>query len=134
MQRLSMFLAVLISSLSLTALAACGPAPSTVPDGNWASVRDDVFIPSCSCHTGAEPAAGLALDGDSVSSVLDVDAGSNFDGFKYIVAGEPEQSLIYLRLSGGADGVAAMPPSSSGLEDAEVVAAIAAWIESGAGD
>jgi hypothetical protein len=124
-------LALPLAAALLGLLSACGPAP--VPDPTWASIRDDVFIPSCGCHTGDAPRADVGLDGDTPADLLDVDASSSFSGWKYIVAGSPEESLVYVRLTGGDGEVSAMPPSSSGL-DSEVTAVIAEWITAGASD
>lgn len=121
----------LFALVSLFALAACGP-PVVVPDPTWTSVRDDVFIPSCSCHTGSTPSGNLALDVDSPNSLVDIDASASaYDGWKLIVAGAPEQSLIYVRLNGGNDDASAMPPASDGLHP-DVVEAIGTWIAEGA--
>jgi hypothetical protein len=114
-------------------LTACGPA-AVVPEANWTSVRDDVFVPTCSCHQSDSPSGGLFLGGDSAASLIDVDASSNFVDWKDIVPGMPQESLVYVRLSGGAEGVAPMPPLSTGIEHADVVDAIGAWIEAGAED
>ena len=118
-------------------VAACGPAMPGEGEGEdeevtFADIRMEIFQPSCGCHQGATPQAGLLLDeATELASVLDTDS-PNYTDWKYIIAGDLESSLIYRRISGGVEGesIAAMPAGSDGLSST-LQELMAGWIEAG---
>ncbi|HMN94973.1 MAG TPA: PSD1 and planctomycete cytochrome C domain-containing protein [Phycisphaerales bacterium] len=77
-----------------------------------------------SCHSGAEPAGGLAL-GSRDALLRGGDS-----GVPAIVPGKSQESLL-LRLVRGDDPARVMPPKGAPLS-AEAMATLAAWIDAGA--
>jgi hypothetical protein len=126
MKRITLF-----SIFGALALAACGPAE---PEATFTRVQEEILELNCatgSCHTGASPAAGLNLAADDTrDQLVDQDAQVN-TGWKYVVAGDPEASLLYNIISAPLDdGQRQMPPGLE-LED-EKLQLVHDWIEAGA--
>jgi len=120
---------LLLQLLALLA-TACGPAPS------FTRVQEEIFELNCStasCHGGSNPSAGMKLDADDSHDVLvDQDAGANNPGWKLVVAGDPEASLLYNVIRGEVGDQRQMPP---GLElDEEKLELVFDWITAGALD
>lgn len=119
---------------------ACAPPPPEEDglDPRLSVLQEKVFRPSCSlgyCHDSDEPIRGLSLDAaDLHAAIVDVD--STLAGWKYVVPGAPESSLLLQVLKGRVDSMdqhaSQMPPGDALA--AEKLAAVEAWIAAGAAD
>lgn len=129
-----MRLALVVVAGLLVASADCG-AP-TAP--TFTQLRDEVFVPRCGnaagCHAD-NPARGFDLKVDPYSAMVGV--ASVADPTKqYVVAGDPENSLLLTILKGPIDvgdealNAEQMPPGFA--LPADIVADIEAWIAAGA--
>jgi hypothetical protein len=139
--------ALLASSLGLVGLMGCGPAPE---DGGvqptLASIQDEVFSPSCSlgsCHSSESHNADLILEPDTAyAELVGVDpqnAAALEAGMKRVDPGDPDNSLLYLKVMPGIAGHAEdfgdpMPWGSDDGAEPDVVEAIRGWIEDGASE
>ena len=96
-------------------------------------IQEKIFTPSCafsSCHDAVGPENELDLSGANTYSAL-LDGTSPDTDMARVVAGDPDQSLLYLSLVGQAPaGIRAMPLGNS-LSEAEI-SAVKTWIEDGA--
>ena len=96
------------------------------------SIQENVFTPICSvCHGGASPAAGqnLATIEDTIANVINVD--SSNPQFKRVLPGSPEESYLYLKITGDSRAGARMPLGQPALSQ-DKIDAIKQWIADGA--
>lgn len=130
-------------ALTLAAFAACTGGEGTPDAGDegikptFSSVHEKLLQPRCSfesCHGGETPVRELALDERLAFTDL-VDADASVEGWKYVVPGDPEQSLLYRVLVEDmvAPGVGQMP-TGGGVVPQEEIDALRQWIEDGAAD
>jgi hypothetical protein len=108
------------------------PIEETGIQANLASIQEHVFTPICStCHGGANPAAGQNLS--SIEQAADNLIGVNSSNplFKRVVAGDAEQSYLYLKITGNNQAGARMPLGQTSLPE-ESIEAIKQWINDGA--
>ncbi len=104
------WLASVIGSVVLGSAVALSSACSSAEDssassgscaGDLETLQRDVFAKSCNgsaCHSGATPAANLDLSSPGVVDRL-VDRGSGTcDGWQLVVPGQPEQSLLWVKV------------------------------------
>ncbi len=106
--------------------------PGTGISADLSSIQQHVFSPICStCHGGANPAAGLNLSTteQSFANLINVDSANPL--FKRVLPGEPEQSYLYLKVTGNNLAGARMPLGQAALAEEEIQA-IKEWIELGA--
>ncbi len=120
-------------------LAGCSVTSTNPPVGqptlSW--LQANVFTPSCtasSCHGGSTGAGGLNLtDGKAYAALVGVTATATDKDGKALVrvkAGDPDRSLLSLRVAGPYGTLDVMPP---GLKlDQFKIDAINAWITAGA--
>ena len=120
--------------------------PLPVERGLFHETVRPIFEQYCSaCHSESSPQAGMSLGGhiSSADVVANLVNRPTMDGgqFLRIVPGSPEQSWLYLKVSGmaadaGCMGAACnpqtMPPTGQVTLSAEQLAAIRNWIEQGA--
>lgn len=123
---------------------AAGSGPTVAETGFFAQQVRPFFDRTCGgCHSAIAPSAGMTLGGMNVSSA-DVVKGivgiKSMNGeYDLIEPGAPERSWIYLKASGEAATAACagacdrekMPPSGTGLSDAEL-GTLRQWIMNGA--
>lgn len=117
------------------ASADCG-APAEAP--TFSKLRDDVLVPRCGnaagCHAD-NPARGLDLKVDPYSALVD-QASVADPAKKFVVAGDPDNSLLMTILRGDLDvgdpalDVRQMPPGFA--LPAETLDEFEAWIAAGA--
>jgi hypothetical protein len=116
-------------------LACTGGETEKVIEPKLSAIRKEIFEPRCSstsCHgAGASPAADLNLLEAKVEDLVDADSTED-PLFKRVVAGDPDNSLLYLVLLGPQSGVRQMPVGAE-LDDVDLEA-IKTWIEDGAKD
>ena len=95
------------------------------------SVLIDRSCNSESCHGGSTPEAGLDLSTAQASydSLVGV-ASSQEPSFTLVTPGDPDNSLLYMVLTGEVGSVDQMPPGYS--LDPEEIEAVRQWIEDGA--
>jgi hypothetical protein len=150
-----------LAALGLLLIAAACPGevpPEDAGPGDesptFTRVKDEVFTLNCTtalCHGGSAPQRGLRLDADDVhENLVDVDAEeideSTGDPWKLVVAGDPDNSLLYRALVSDVDGewqgaeldrpaddIEKMPPDIDALASSKLDL-IKAWIEAGALD
>jgi hypothetical protein len=113
------------------------PVPVPTPGPPFASVFNDVLMPhgcvSSYCHDLVVGTLGAM--GDAYAHLVNVaSTGEGCGGMKLVAPGDPEHSLLYLKVSLATPpcGVR-MPDAASPLDGAEVDA-IRAWIEGGAAE
>ena len=132
-----MFSRFLFSSLALSVLLlAPGCPPEETIDPTLTDIQAEVFETTCSfdsCHGGSTPEAGLDLSSASASlaGLVGVDSTEN-DGDIRVVAGSPDDSLLYLVLLGDVGAVDQMPVGYELTSDE--IEAVRVWIEEGAQD
>ena len=121
------------SMLLVFALSACGGEDTETVEPKLSDIQEKIFAPSCafsSCHDAVGPENELDLSGANTYSSL-MDGASPDTDVARVVAGDPDQSLLYLSLVGEAPaGIRAMPLGNS-LSEAEI-SAIKTWIQDGA--
>jgi hypothetical protein len=129
----------------LLALAGCGPAVTVEP--KLSSIQEKLFTPSCSlasCHSREAHNAELVLEpADAYASLINADPdnpAARADGLKRVVAGDPERSLLYIKIrpglvaAHGAEYGEPMPVGSEDGADADAVEAVRQWIADGASE
>lgn len=134
-------------AVALLLAAACGPDGEDLPplEPTFSSLDANVFGPRCTapCHSGGEDfaAGGLDMEPDARLALLDVIADSSKcrdSGLTLLVAGEPEESLAYLKMVAKLDDTdpPCGDPMPSGRTRAaltqEQVDTVRAWIAAGA--
>lgn len=128
---------VVVVVAGFVASADCGTGPAETP--TFSQLRSDIFEPRCgvtTCH-GDNPARGLDLKVDPYTSLINK-ASQTDPTKKYVVPGEPENSLLLTVLRGeiaNADPELAtrqMPPGTTLPK--ETLDGIEAWIAAGAED
>lgn len=112
------------------------PSPPPVDDNKikptLESIQAHVFTPICAtCHGGASPAAGQDLSSveKSIAALINVDSSNS--AFKRVLPGSPEESYLYLKVSGDDRAGSRMPLGNPPLND-ESISAIKEWIAQGA--
>ena len=132
-----MFSRLLLSSLAVSVLLlapGCPPEETIAP--TLTDIQAQIFDNTCSfdsCHGGSTPEAALDLSSASASlaGLVGVESSQN-DGDVRVVAGSPDQSLLYLALLGDVGSVNQMPVGYEHTSDE--IEAIRTWIEEGAQD
>ncbi len=122
------------AALSLAAGCAAkdsGGAAAVATD--WATVHDEVLTPSCgfsSCHGGG--AGGLTLDGSEADHGRLVGAAAiGVADATLVVPGAPDQSYLWVKMSGEGDRAGDVMPPGGSL-DADALAQVRGWIAEGA--
>jgi hypothetical protein len=138
------FARLLIGGVSAVAMFGCGgggdDAPQEPPPDpnalNFARITREVMTPHCggaACHTG--PAAGFKMGTNNelyanLVNVKATGAGCATSGYDRIVPGDPDNSLVYLKI-----GVTP-PPCGDQMPidklDATKIELVRSWIEAGA--
>lgn len=96
-------------------------------------VTRDVFVPSCgSCHDSETRSADLDLVSPGIETRLLVDSTSLCGARPLVVPGDPESSLLYLKLFGASGCGARMPLFRAALSD-EDIACVGSFIADMAG-
>ncbi len=117
--------------LFLLAAGLLGGCGDDGDDAKLSTIQTDIFDKSCSfssCH-GAGATSPELTSGKSHGNL--VDRASNIEaGKKLVVAGKPDESLLYLVLQGSVGAVNQMPKGSK--LDAAKVEAVRKWIADGA--
>lgn len=105
--------------------------PPPLPAATLALVQARVFDPHCTgCHF-AGGAGGLDLtSGSSHAQLVGVDA-QTVAGWKRVVAGEPDASLLYRKVLADPQAGPAMPFGAA-LLDSSLVSLLRRWIAAGA--
>lgn len=122
-----------------SAIAGAGGSGSGM---SFAEVYDRVISKSCgACHNDAPSFGGLAFfpggAATAYANLVGVPAGQQPDyqchdsGLLRVKPGDPEHSLIYLKLTAPPCG-SKMPPAAFGTASDEQVELVRAWIASGA--
>jgi len=109
-----------------------GPSDAGGEQATLAQVGE-VFALSCAfsgCHSGAEPAAGLSLEGNFAARIVGVASGQRPD-FKLVEPGNPNKSYLLIKVRGDSEIVSQQMPPGAPLP-AEQVEIIRAWIAGGA--
>jgi len=95
-------------------------------------IQDNVFSPICvECHSGANPAAGQDLSNIAASASNLINIASANTNFKRVLPGSPQESYLYLKITGDSQAGARMPLGKPALSD-EAITAIKQWIALGA--
>ena len=121
----------LLSSVATLFSVGCG---GSAVDPTLTSIHDVIISRSCSsesCHGGSSPEGDLDLSTfeSSYASMVGVESVGEPD-FTRVVAGDPDNSLLYMVLLGPVGAIDQMPP---GYElSADEIEAVRQWIEDGA--
>lgn len=139
-----------VMAMALAVLVGCGEAAesetASEPTPSYAAIEAEIFEPACTfaCHSGGEFAAGgLDMQSPPRATLVGVPATATAcadSAWKRVVAGSPEESLLYVKVVAKLEGTAV--PCGDGMPagankpalSAEEVARIRAWIEAGALD
>lgn len=112
---------------------AAGAAQATI-DPKLSVIETEVFKGGCALSASCHGAGGIVPDltaGKSYASLVgrasDKEAGKTL-----VVAGKPDESMLYLVLKGSVGSVTRMPQGSSAGLDAAKIEAIRKWIADGA--
>lgn len=109
---------------------AADPTGETPGECDFPNAVQPIFSGSCSCHAGAQPAAGLSLAaGEAYAALVNVDS-SQAPGVPRVLPGDPAGSYLIEKLAPGPSSGQQMPVGGM-LADAQV-ATISAWIAAGA--
>lgn len=131
MMRVRLSLLVLCP-MSVFLLGGC--PPSNVIEPTLTSIHEVIIQRSCnseSCHGGSSPEADLDLSTVEASYAALVGVASTEEpSFTRVVAGDSDNSLLYMVLVGQVGGIDQMPPGYT--LDTEEVDAIRQWIDDGA--
>ena len=107
------------------------PENDTIP-ATLTAIQENIFTPICStCHGGVSPAAGQNLSSIEKSAENLINVSSSNALFKRVEPGEPEQSYLYLKITGNVIAGSRMPLGQPTLSAAQI-AAIEQWISQGA--
>lgn len=132
---------LIAAALAALLLPACGSStdPGDLPDPvdvSFAAQVQPIFDANCAgCHVGADPnpQGGLDLDsGQAWFSLVDVFS-QGYPGFRRVVPGEPDSSVLYQKLMGNPDFGDRMPRLQAPLPSRDI-STIRVWIEEGAED
>jgi hypothetical protein len=128
----SRFLPLALSGLATLFSVGCGTGDPIEP--TMASIHDKIMQRSCNseaCHGGSVPEGDLDLSTAESSYAALVGHPSDVEpSFTRVVAGDPDNSLLYMVLLGPVGSLDQMPP---GFElAADEVEAVRQWIEDGA--
>lgn len=125
----------------LVTVAGCGddddpvvPAPD---DGvRYGADVQPIFTASCTpgCHSGSSPNGGLDLSAGASHDQLVGVAALNYPGRTRVIAGDPDDSLLYLKLIGDPDVGNQMPLNPAFALDEEQIDTVRQWIVDGARD
>jgi len=95
-------------------------------------IQNNVFSPICvECHSGANPAAGQNLSNLATSAKNLINVASANANFKRVLPSSPQDSYLYLKITGDSQAGARMPLGKPALSD-EAINAIQQWIALGA--
>lgn len=124
----------LASVLILAFVAGCGD-PDAEPEvpATLQEIEAEVFAKSCAfstCHKGASPAGGIALDGPTYDVLVGKES-VGAPGRILVVPGDPAASYVYEKLTQEkpANGTQMPPTAPLGAARLEM---IKSWIEAGA--
>ena len=130
------------SLLVLTlALVACTQPEAAFPDHKFSTIQHRVFDISCAaaCHqtSNAMVSGQLDLSADhayaSLVNVAAKNVGAVQDGLMRVKPGDPDHSLLYIKIAGHTPVAYGTPMPQSGIAlSAAAVDAIRAWIQDGA--
>jgi hypothetical protein len=118
--------------LILMFVAGCGE-PEPAPPPTLKEIEAEVFAKSCAfstCHKGASPAGGVALDGPTYDILVNKES-VVVPGNILVVPGDPAGSYLYQKLTQTkpTNGTQMPPTAPLGAARTEM---IEAWIEAGA--
>jgi hypothetical protein len=103
------------------------------PPPKFSQVQSDVFAKSCvfsTCHKGASPAGGLALDGNPYDRLVGAKSTSLPERIR-VIAGDPDQSYVLEKLTKAKPEAGAQMPPGAPLTG-EQIDIVRRWIEAGA--
>lgn len=110
------------------------PLPDEGPDASkFSRIQQEIFTPICAvCHSGSGAPLGLALDSLEVSAanLINMDSATN-SSFKRVLAGDADNSFLYMKVSGNPVAGNQMPLGQTPLS-ADAQQLIKDWINEGA--
>jgi hypothetical protein len=119
-----------LSAVLVLFTAACGPPPTLK------RVETEVFAKSCTfaaCHSASAPAEGLNLEAPTYAKLVDVKArGAGATDLTLVIAGKPDESYLYQKLSQDKPRTGARMPSNGDPLDAARLNLVRDWIAAGA--
>ncbi|PLX23318.1 MAG: hypothetical protein C0600_14915 [Ignavibacteria bacterium] len=112
-------------------VSECDDEAKVRVDPRLSDIQEKVFDVSCAtpgCHAGSNPQAGLDLTAANAYDQLVGVESVSYPGRSRVVAGNSSESILIELMRGSLSP--AMPPQ--GPLDAEIINAIAVWIDNGA--
>jgi hypothetical protein len=104
------------------------------PDASkFTRIQQEIFTPICSvCHSGSGAPLGLVLDNleQSAANLINMDSATN-SSFKRVLAGDADNSFLYMKVSGNPVAGNQMPLGQTPLS-ADAQQLIKDWINEGA--
>ena len=134
----------LLALISAGLFVACEHSTPVANDNNnqglqptLSSIQKEIFTPKCvsvGCHPGNGAPMSLR-NGESHRNLVGANSDYTIGGqrLKRVVAGDPDQSVLYLKVVGDNRVFTRMPQGAAALSSEEV-GAIRDWIEDGAQD
>ncbi|MEZ4699596.1 MAG: hypothetical protein R2834_04645 [Rhodothermales bacterium] len=126
-------------ALFVLVLAGCEKDDPVGPDPNnqtatFTDIQNTIFTTSCAlsgCHAGASPQQGMNLSaGQAYANIVNVPSNEN-PQMNRITPNDPDNSYLFLKISGTNISGSRMPLGGSPLSD-DKIAMVREWIEDGA--
>jgi hypothetical protein len=108
------------------------PPPPVAP--TFTEIQAMIFVPFCTCHTGANPPVGLPLNTDATYDLLVDEPSAEVPTLLRVEPGNPDNSYLIRKLEGGPDIVGAQMPRGGPPLPQETIDDVRAWIAAGALD
>jgi hypothetical protein len=106
------------------------PEPPIGP--TFTEIQETVFVPFCTCHTGANPPQGLVLNTQATYDLLVDEPSAEMPTLLRVEPGNPDNSYLIRKLEGGPNIIGAQMPFGGPPLPQDIIDEIRAWITDGA--
>ena len=106
------------------------PMPPMAP--TFTELQEMIFVPFCTCHTGANAPLGLVLNTDATYDLLVDEPSAQVPTLLRVEPGNPDNSYLIRKLEGGPDIAGAQMPRGGPPLSQETIDDVRAWITDGA--
>ncbi len=98
----------------------------------FSEIQETIFVPFCTCHSGANPPQGLVLNTDATYDLLVDEPSRQIPMLLRVEPGNPDNSYLIRKLEGGPDIIGAQMPRGEPPLPQEMIDEVRAWIANGA--